>query len=218
MTAGEENYRRLPGRLRGIASSASLWMASDHILLVKSSWFREEYKRFYLRDIQAIVVARCARFHVSLLVFIFALMWVFVGFGVSIWPASVGVVWGLGGLAMGITWLSISMASSCRCRLYTAVSRDDLPSLYRTWTAHKFLSQVKPRIDQVQGTVDPAWAEAERSNAGPSVAPTLAADMIVPVVAVPGQTLASALFVLSLLVEHWAILETPISIPRPGCG
>ena len=68
---------------------------------------------------------------------------------------------------MVATWIAISAASSCRCRLYTAVSRDDLPSLYRTWTARKFLNQVKPSIDRVQGVVDAGWAEAERSHAGP---------------------------------------------------
>ena len=47
MAAVEEKYRRLPGRRRGVISGASLWMGSDHILLVRSAWFREEYKRFY---------------------------------------------------------------------------------------------------------------------------------------------------------------------------
>jgi hypothetical protein len=100
---------------------------------------------------------------------------------------------------MVATWIAISAASSCRCRLYTAVSRDDLPSLYRTWTARKFLNQVKPSIDRVQGVVDAGWAETERSNAGPAV-PPLAAVESPARAAGRSHTLASDLFVLSLFV------------------
>ena len=39
---------------------SSVWLGPDHLLLVESLRFREEYKRFYLRDIQAIAVARRA--------------------------------------------------------------------------------------------------------------------------------------------------------------
>jgi len=201
MAPNEENYRRLPGRRRGVVTSASMWMGSDHLLLVKSAWFREEYKRFYLRDIQAIVVAPCARFHVSTPILVCALLWLLPLVTVAFWPPGLAVVWGVATLAMVATWISISAASSCRCRLYTAVSRDDLPSLYRTWTARKFLNRVKPWIDRVQGVVDPGWAEAERSHAGPAAAPVATVS---PNPAAGGaaqnHTLASDLFVLSLFV------------------
>jgi hypothetical protein len=201
MAGTREIYRRLPGRRRGVVLSASMWMGSDHLLLVKSAWFREEYKRFYLRDIQAIVVAPCARFHVSRPLLICALLWMLPLVSVAFWPPGLGVVWVVATLAMVATWIAISAASSCRCRLYTAVSRDDLPSLYRTWTARKFLNQVKPSIDRVQGVVDAGWAEAERSHAGPA-APPAAGDSAARTArsGVPSHTLASDLFLLSLFV------------------
>ena len=34
-------YRKLPGRLRGIGYGASVWMAPDHLLLVRTRMFRE---------------------------------------------------------------------------------------------------------------------------------------------------------------------------------
>lgn len=179
-----------------------MWLGSDHLLLVKSAWFREEYKRFYFRDIQAIVVAPCARFHVSMPILIFALLWLLPGLGMAFWPAGVAVVWGIGTLAMAATWVSISLASSCRCRLYTAVSKDDLPSLYRTWTARKFLNKVKPWIDRAQGTMDPNWMQAEASHSGPTVDLPASAELPSRVadIAVRRHTLASDLFVLSLFV------------------
>jgi hypothetical protein len=194
-----ETYRRLPGRRRSLWSGASLWMGSDHLLLVKSAWFREEYKRFYLRDIQAIVVARGARFYVTTPVLILALLWLVTGLGAAFGPAGFGARWGIAGLAMAAIWLALSTLASCRCRLYTAVSHDELPSLYRIWTARRFLKRVKPRIDQVQGVMAAGWMETEGSLAGPADAPLADAPSPTPA-ATRSHTLASDLFVLSLFV------------------
>ena len=207
MAPTEEKYRRLPGRRRGLGSSASLWMGSDHILLVKSAWFREEYKRFFLRDIQAIVVAPCARFYVSTPMLVFALLWLLPGLFIAFWPAAVAIVWGIGTAAMTATWLAISIASSCRCRIFTAVSKDDLPSLYRTWTARRFLRRVQPAIEQVQGTVETGWAETESRDAGP-VAALQASTEPRPRAAERSRMPASDLFVLSLFVSSLVGLGT----------
>jgi hypothetical protein len=207
MAAVEEKYRRLPGRRRGVISGASLWMGSDHILLLKSAWFREEYKRFYLRDIQAIVVAPGPRFYFSMPMLVFAVIWLFSGLTIAAWPNSVAMGWIAGTVAMPAAWLAISITAGCRCRLYTAVSRDDLPSLFRTWTARRFLRQVQPRIEQVQGTVDAAWTEAERGNAGPAVAAMAPAEAPRNTAA-RGHTLAADLFVLSLVVTSIVGLAT----------
>ena len=58
-------YRKLPGTRRGFIQKSSVWAGPDHLLLVRGSRFRDEYKRFYYRDVQAIAVARAPRFHVS---------------------------------------------------------------------------------------------------------------------------------------------------------
>ena len=60
-----QRYRKLPGRRRGFIFSASLWTGADHLLSVKSTRFQEHYKRFYFRDIQAIVITRVPRFVIS---------------------------------------------------------------------------------------------------------------------------------------------------------
>jgi hypothetical protein len=49
-------YKRLTGKRRSIVSFTQLWMAPDHILLVRSSRITERYQRFALSDIQAVVV------------------------------------------------------------------------------------------------------------------------------------------------------------------
>ena len=58
-------YRKLPGTRRGFIQKSSVWAGPDHLLLVRGSRFRDEYKRFYYRDVQAMAVARAPRFHVS---------------------------------------------------------------------------------------------------------------------------------------------------------
>ena len=59
----EKEYIRLArGRRSNIAGFstsggyASLWQGKDHLLSIDSSGYTEEYKRFYYRDIQAIII------------------------------------------------------------------------------------------------------------------------------------------------------------------
>jgi len=153
-------YRKLPGRRRGFIFSSSLWTGADHLLLVKSTRFQEQYKRFYFRDIQAVVVTKVPRWVISTPMVAVALMLLI---SVSIVrvrvPALTDWLWLLLAV-LTAGWIYISAAQSCTCRLYTAVSREDLPSLYRMWTAHKALAELEQRIAQIQGVFTQDWAEA----------------------------------------------------------
>lgn len=170
MSAEERlRYKRLPGRRRGIMRGASVWLEPDHLLLVRSWRFREEYKRFYMGDIQSIAVAEAPRFHISTRSIGIAILWLLAFSTV----AARGIGWAeitlwVMAAALVITWIYVSARCSCVCRIYTAVSGDDLPSLYRTWTARKFLSRVEPHIAAAQGTIAADWAEAvEARRIGP---------------------------------------------------
>jgi len=159
MSGERVRYTKLPGHRRGLVNGSSLWLAPDHLLLVKSQRFREEYKRFYLRDIQAIAIARHGRFHVSSRALAVGFLWS-IALGMSTaYPRMTGIVWSAAFVLVSV-WLYISVDRSCVCRIYTAVSSDPLPSVYRTWTARHFLAAVEPRILEVQGAIDPAWLDA----------------------------------------------------------
>jgi len=165
-------YRRLPGKRRGILMGSSVWLGPDHLLLVKSARFREDYKRFYFRDIQAIVVAEAPRFHLSTRSLLIGALWLLaflIALAASFLTRStVAWVLGLCGLALVFAWVYISAVHSCRCRILTAVSSDELPSLYRIWTARRFLARVEPHIAQVQGVIEGNWADAaEERQIGP---------------------------------------------------
>jgi hypothetical protein len=49
-------YSRLPGARRTPISKETLWLASDHLLVVHSNRISERYQRIYFKDIQALIV------------------------------------------------------------------------------------------------------------------------------------------------------------------
>jgi hypothetical protein len=200
-------YRKLPGKRRGFFNVSSVWAGPDHLLLIRGSRFREEYKRFYYRDVQAIAIARAPRFHISIRSGLIA--WLITVLAVTLFmPVMVRVyhtnsaLTGLGlvTLALVAVWIYISAAQSCRCRIYTAVSSDELPSVYRLWTARKFLAEVEPLIAQTQGTIQGEWAAAaEERTVGPARPASLAAAP--PAAVLPSRGLASDLFLVSLFMD-----------------
>jgi hypothetical protein len=166
-------YRRLPGRRRGFLQGASAWIAPDHLLVVKSLRFREEYKRYQLQDIQAIVIAHRPRFHISTRAAGIAVVWLIALAVLLRFPWSAPLLW-TAAAALVIAWVYLSAARSCTCRIYTAVSRDDLPSVYRAWVAKRFLRAIEPRITAVQGEWDAGFAQAmEHQSVGPQSAAPL---------------------------------------------
>ena len=108
-----------------------------------------------------------------------------------------------------LAWLYISLAQSCCCRILTAVSRDELPSVYRTWTARRFLARVEPRIAEAQGRLEGNGFEIDQAIAtGPASVPGE------PVPSPPATgirhpaSVASMLFVATLFVSAVAMLLT----------
>jgi branched-subunit amino acid transport protein len=229
-------YRKLPGTRRGFIRKSSVWAGPDHLLLVRGTRFRDEYKRFYYRDVQAITVARAPRFHISTRAGVIAFAcWVLSAvvqilvlrasgiqlFGFIYTPvvayggilALVGISAALPafvGLILAIIWAYVSAAQSCRCRIYTAVSGDELPSVYRMWTARKFLAQLEPLIAQTQGTIAGEWAAAAEDRTvgpppvgrAPTGVPRAAMHSVEPGAAgPPRRTLVTDLFLASLFAD-----------------
>ena len=165
--AQNERYRKLPGRRRGMIRGASVWLGADHVLLVKSLRFREEYKRYHLRDIQAIAPAGAPRFHLSIRSIALALVWLFAYLAAAATERVSGTrftiyLW-VGAALLTGTWAIVSGVFSCRCRIYTAVSSDELPSVYRSWTARRFVAELEPYIAAAQGMLEGNGAEAVES-------------------------------------------------------
>jgi hypothetical protein len=212
MPETRERYLKLPGHRRGFIKGSSLWLGGDHLLLVKSTRVREEYKRFLLRDIQAIVVASMPRFFISTRAFSIGVLWVIAYFALRNRAAFASIILWTCAASLVIAWIFLCARYSCTCRIFTAVSRDDLPSLYRTWTVRKFLEQVEPRIAEAQGVVEGDWAETvEARTIGPPMAQFPAAgtpDAGATPQVERSRTPATDVFVASLFVHALYIMLT----------
>ncbi len=141
--------------------SAGALFVDEHCLIsVRSSGYEEHVKRLHFKDIQAIVVSKSRRFGVSRRV-IFGVLLLLIGFLIAprFFPLLTNELWALTGVLV-LAWLSISIGASCRCRVYTAVSQEELLSIRRPWTASKLLTQLTPLIEAAQGTLPAGWHES----------------------------------------------------------
>ena len=117
MASEEIKYKRLPGTKRGIFHGASLWMGDDHLLAVSGWRFTEDYKRYYYRDIQALVVTRDRRLVVTL-----PELLAVVAFGITALIAKLtSIEWLAEGclallVLLALYLLIVSLTQSCRCR------------------------------------------------------------------------------------------------------
>lgn len=149
MTDPSRLYRRLPGQGANAIQRVTLYLGDDHLLLVSSSGYAENYKRFYFPDIQAITVRKSV--------------------GGKVW----NIVWGsllalstllalsLGGVAQGV-WLGIAalfllglmrnlaLGPTCLCQIRTAVQVQPIASLNRFPQARKIIAQLRPLLEAVQ--------------------------------------------------------------------
>jgi hypothetical protein len=153
-------YRKLPGDFRGFFRRNTLWIGADHLLQVDSSRFSETYKRFYLRDIQTIIVRKTPRF-------VLPYYWVVLA-GIAL----IALLAGLTPFRQGLFWPSVavlaaiavylyvaSMFQSCACHLITRVNKVELPSLFRLRSARQFVDVMAPQITAAQGALPANWVE-----------------------------------------------------------
>ncbi len=148
MTPTQATYRRLPGAKRRPLRKATLWLSSDHILAVDSHRFTEEYKRYYFKDIQAIIVTQIAATTdrtIDLAVIIVVVFLALVAWRIESRATAVTT-----GLVLFGYLIHKALGPICSCHLITAVSSDKLPSLNRVRTAQKALRMIQPLVEQAQ--------------------------------------------------------------------
>ena len=161
--SAEKPIRRMPGRRRGVLRRTSLWDAGDYLLSVNGTAFSERYRRYYYRDIKAIVMQNTARAGSIGVLFLLTLASLFL-VGVSTVPAVAPFAkWLWVAPLFVMTWLVYAdVARSCRVFIYTAVSSEELPGLIRRAAARRTLPLILEKIRQAQGEFvsgEPAGAE-----------------------------------------------------------
>lgn len=156
----KKEYHRLPGRGRKRGGflltvariRARLWAGKDHLLLVYNSGYTEDYKRFYYRDIQAVVTRKTGRGVVwSTVLGLFAVF--FAALSSTTGKDAAVVFWVIAGSFFALLLANILRGPTCITHLQTAVSREELPSLDRLRKANKVIERLRPLIEAAQGTI-----------------------------------------------------------------
>ncbi len=161
---------RLPGRASSwnewIGFSSSLWLGEEWLLLVDSHLLRDEYRRFYFRDIQALQMRRTARGLIYNL-----------GLGaLAGFSALIAALASSGNRGGRLFWAVVAVGAfialvvnllrgpTCRCVLQTATSRLPLRSLSRVKAAQRAFARLRERIAAAQGGLLPPEEAVERLN------------------------------------------------------
>ena len=212
-------YHRLPGRRRGLATSATLWQADDHLLIAEVRFWTESYRRIYLRDIQAAVIAEDGRWLTGnflglVLVLLFGLI-------VAGTAGSWRVLWALPFALALIGWgVHFLRGATCNCEMATPLASVRLP-LRRVRQARRTLLLLRPLIEQAQGappevkaqvTAEPGTPPAsartaiveealERGVEAPPPAPLGAMSQRPPAIIRPGKTRAHAVLCACLVFD-----------------
>jgi lysylphosphatidylglycerol synthetase-like protein (DUF2156 family) len=169
MTDKEKKYVPLPGRGRKFFGFIDpgryrLWLVEDHILNVRSTGFSEKCKRFYLKDIQAIVISRTTTATTvnMLLVMLMLFFGLILLLALFRWESHVSVIIIfsiLTGMLALIFAANMILGPTCLCRLHTDVQVEDLIALSRLRTAQRTISILKPLIEAAQGALTPLELE-----------------------------------------------------------
>lgn len=151
---------------------ASSWLAPDHVLSIESNPFTETYKRFYFRDIQAVLVHKTKRFEIlNSVLGIIALCLVL--YTVAIMPKTAsdwndnntpGIIFlaGITGLLLLSLLLNLFAGRTCKTFLRTAVQIERLPSMARIRSTRRALAKIHPLIVAAQGGELSAEAVSEQ--------------------------------------------------------
>ena len=149
MAEPTQPYRRLAGSLT-VSGFCQLYLAADHLLQAASTGYSERYKRFYLRDIQAIIVQETEAWKIWGVV---AAVPGAIALLIGLLVGDVGgwILDALGAALLGAGLASYAGGPSCRCVLRTAVQTEPLPALKRIRRARQVLACLQPLIEAAQG-------------------------------------------------------------------
>ncbi|WP_372806035.1 hypothetical protein [Pontiella sp.] len=169
-------YKKISGRAGSAIAHHRMWMAPDHLLVVKQIGCSEEFKRFYFSDIQAVVIMRSPRYALWALVLpVIALF--LIGFIFSV--DHPGFLQGLLGATLVFWVVHLAKGPTCTCWIQTGINKEKLPMFGRVRAANKFWLRIERELLEVQGRFDLDAMEAEGTR--PVVDPKKAPPPVPPV-------------------------------------
>jgi hypothetical protein len=175
------DYRELR-KLRGSAtsivarSSYSYWLGKDHLLLVEVAAYSELYRRFFFRDMQALVVSGTRRrlwvniLHALLTCLFLTLALLIASEGDSdpAYLIPTGIFGGMALLPLAGLVRNTLAGPGAEVTLVTTVQATPLPGISRWRRAEILLAELKPLIEAAQAR---AAASASEPSAAAAVSP-----------------------------------------------
>ncbi len=151
----KSKYRRISRSTLALMLFYSLWVADDHLLLVKSSGYVEEYTRIYLKEIKGIVSHRTKGWMLANIILGSILL--LSGMGII----SSDDILSAGSMAIAIFstpvliafTVNLILGPTCRTEILTPLGPLHIPSLSRSRNIDKLLLEIRPAIASCQGSM-----------------------------------------------------------------
>jgi hypothetical protein len=157
------SYTKLPGRGWSWIGPSRVWLGEHHVLLVLNRIFFESYRRFFLKDIQAIVVRQT---HTGK---IWSIIWgtpaaiSFLLMSVLPEPIKFLMPWCAMPFVI-ILVINTLLGPTCALHIRTAVQTERLPAVSRLRSARRFISLMEPLITEAQGGIGSEQLAAELAS------------------------------------------------------
>lgn len=191
MLKRDPNYQNLKAGSRSMLGQSSYWLGPNHLLVVEVTNYVERYRRFYFRDVQAILVQHSQRrfwwnlglgigLAGALLIFL-ALAFPALQQGFNNADYFITGAW-LAVVLLFTTFLLVNTLRGPTCAVYlrTAVQTQKLPGLGRQRKADGFVAALQTHIAAAQA---PSAAEVQ----SPAPAPPPSAPAVLPAAPPPPQ-------------------------------
>jgi len=171
MLKKDPGYRRLKLGRAGLTSTSSFWQAPDHLLIVEVTGCVEKYRRFYFRDIQAVIVQKTrtrSLWNVGLIMGLLLMLVILLQVswdGRSDDAAGLFICAFLAFSLIASLALNLLRGPTCTVLIRTAVQTQVLPNINRRKKADKLVEQIGPAIIAAQTTpAAPAATATTTSN------------------------------------------------------
>lgn len=160
------DFVRLQAAGIGLGRTQNLWLGPRHLLVVDNTGYRENYYRIELTDIQAFVVERTLALTIRSI--IFGALLLITASAAYATSGGARMAWALVSVVPALLLLvDLLLGPTCRVFLRTPIQILRLYSLNRVRRARRIMALLRPRIEQAQGTMEPAQLAARLHEVPP---------------------------------------------------
>jgi hypothetical protein len=153
-------YRKI-SRVRSVTGGTAWYLSEDCLLAAKRVMYAVEYRRFYLHDLESIVVwpSRLWLWRLILPAALLAIL------GASLWRWANSIAGGIFvGLALSWTLWELALGPTAKACIRTTGARIDLPLVSRARRAEKVLSRIDEALRATRTATEQPPASATISS------------------------------------------------------